>query len=1193
MDVSNFIPNYPNIDDDLLQQKLLDKTEFEILDPSNQKVDETYFRFQRNLGRLLSPYTPPHRMLVDYKVGVGKCVHRDTLISLQDKKVKIKDLFKKYKGEQIDENWWYAKDLKVESYHHGIGIYPEKVTKFWTQLVPKSDLVKITTDKGYIIKTKNHKIFTDAGWKKHIEIGDRIINSKLTVDKVVDVKYYSEKELVQVYDLEVEKTHTYIANNMVTHNTCSAILVNELYKLIERGGFRQTYVITSGPSLEQNFKEQFIRKCPGIAKEFTFDNFVDKKGMAREIKQHFIFRKYGAFATYINGKTTFKEVRGKRVKFVKPAKTDEFIKRQYSNRIFILDEGQALKNRGPRYDALQRIFDVAENVTVLILSGTPITEHPIEGVSLINLLKPKKDRMIISDNAFLKKYYNGLKFDSSKEQELLDFYKGYVTYLKQTGDIEKARFIENSKYPNTFKDFKTYNVKMEKFQKDAYLKSLKEKKVYKKRDKKRKGNILGLFLTDDKGQKLEVVSKEGGAFDKEALSSSIFVYPDGTYGSDGFKKNMKIIDGRPRFKDKKMEKQVIENIGKYSTVFAKSFEIIKNNPDRVFYIYFDTLDIGVHIYGTLLELVLKFKYWDGKRSRFSCDKTRPTYTKITQQQTKSKEELQKLLDQIGRKENADGSCVRVVLGSPVSGVGLTIPTATRVMVIGSQVSPANITQIPARINRPGSLKWVKEAGLPVDTETYLFAAITGTNDKSIDLHIYTLAQNKLILNKPQYELFKRADPFCAISYARNVTSKKDNYVCAFSKKPGKDKRIWTYERDPDDKTDLLFWKQDEINNLKLKMIEKVKDFGTVNIVDFLDDYDPMIVYRAVKELSKERVEVETFMGEKGAIFIKGDLLFVDPTVSGDPNSAFYIQSQTFPTSISLYDVMSRTFMDDDYETIEDIVQGNNVKENFERLSKYSQNFLWEEAWKRKDTSEIMKEIADLKPVYEIDGEIYNVVWAEPIAYERSNAAVPIEDPTKIRVFRDGNWVYFGSRDLGSLYPPIDEEDIDEARRRKDRANRYKNQYKDIVRKINNSVTQEIKDFGEDNQYGFYGFIDPKTDKFKIVITGGRNKGKVCSPSFTKVEHMTFFKKLGILDKLWTDEFDDPKIKKVQAQMKKDISDEEIARKLITVKKFDVPDNFTRKDKIAAIYILLPGGIPEAKRCGMLEKAFRDNEIMKE
>ena len=42
-----------------------------------------------------------------------------------------------------------------------------------------------------------------------------------------------------------------------------------------------------------------------------------------------------------------------------------------------------------------------------------------------------------------------------------------------------------------------------------------------------------------------------------------------------------------------------------------------------------------------------------------------------------------------------------------------------------------------------------------------------------------------------------------------------------------------------------------------------------------------------------------------------------------------------------------------------------------------------------------------------------------------------------------------------------------------------------------------------NEYGFYGFIDPKNNKFKIVVTGGKNRGRVCT-SFTKVEHMNMF-----------------------------------------------------------------------------------------
>lgn len=1029
MDVDSFIPSYPSLDDDLLQQKIYNKTEFEVLDPSNKRVDvvtnnvydiktrqkDVYFNFQRNLGRLLSPYTPYSRMLLFYDVGVGK--------------------------------------------------------------------------------------------------------------------------------------------------TCTAILAHELIKMIERQDFRETIVITSGPSLEQNFKEQFIRKCPGIVKEFTFDKFVDEPGIKRKIRQHFRFRKYGEFASFINGI--------EKSKANKKPKSDEFIKRTFSNRIFILDEGHVLKNKGPRYTALQRVFDVAENLTIIILTGTPITEQPVEAVNLINLLKPADQRLQITDSAFIKKYYNYLEFREDTSEELINFYKGYVTYLKQTDDIPVSEFMENPEHPSEFTEFKTYNVEMKKFQENIYSKSLKDKKI----TIKKTTNPLETIFQEQK----QFISKEGGAFDKFALASSIFVYPDGTYGSEGSKKNL----NNKGFKDKKMEKEIADNLQKYSTVFFTALNIIKEEDTRVFYIYFDILD-NLFLFSIFLEKVLKFKYWDGKSSRFVCDS--PKYVKITQEQTSSKEQLQKVLDEIGSEKNASGKCIRVVLGSPVSGIGLTIPTATRVMIIGSQVSPENIIQIPARINRPGSLKWLIKEGLPTDSATYLFAAISKSGEKSIDLHIYTLAQNKILLNTPQYKLLKQADPFCATSYKRNVTSSKDNYQCSFAVEHT-GKKIWSYPRDKDETTDLLYWKEEEIAQLRLEILNKIGEFGFVSVENFLETYNPMIVYRTIKEMSKERLEVNGM-----PVFIKGDLLFIDETISGDPNSMFYVKTQTFPTDITLYDVMSKRFMEQDKPVLNKIIDGENIEANFKKLSKYSQNHLWEESYKRQDCK-AMKKVAKLKPVYEIDGDIYNVVWAEPLHYERSNVLVPIDDPTQIRKFVDGEWIYVGTRNLGELYPPVGNEEQNELKIRKAKNNLYRLQYKDLVKKINQTVSKEIKDFGQDNEYGFYGFIDPKTNKFKIVILGGKNRGKVCSPSFKKDEHMRFFKELGILDKIYNGTYEP--LTRITESLDKDMSDKDINKNLVTIKKFVPPGDFTREEIITSIAILLPGGIPENERCAILQQEFKNNGILKE
>jgi hypothetical protein len=828
-----------------------------------------------------------------------------------------------------------------------------------------------------------------------------------------------------------------------------------------------------------------------------------------------------------------------------------------------------LKNKGPRYTALQRVFDVAENLTIIILTGTPITEQPVEAVNLINLLKPADQRMQITDSGFIKKYYNYLEFRDETSEELINFYKGYVTYLKQTEDIPVSEFMENPDYPSEFTEFKTYNVEMQKFQEKIYSKSLKDKKI----TIKKTSNPLETIFQEQK----QFTSKEGGAFDKFALASSIFVYPDGTYGSDGSKKHL----NSKGFKDKQMEKEIANNLEKFSTVFFTALNIIKEEDTRVFYIYFDILD-NLFLFSIFLEKVLKFKYWDGKSSRFVCDT--PKYVKITQEQTSSKEQLQKVLDEIGSEKNASGKCIRVVLGSPVSGIGLTIPTATRVMIIGSQVSPESIIQIPARINRPGSLKWLIKEGLPTDSATYLFAAISKSGEKSIDLHIYTLAQNKILLNTPQYKLLKQADPFCVTSYKRNVTSSKDNYQCSFAVEHG-GKKIWSYPRDKDETTDLLYWKEEEIAQLRLEILNKIAEFGFVSVENFLDSHNPMIVYRTIKEMSKERLEVNGL-----PVFIKGDLLFIDETISGDPNSIFYVKTQTYPTDITLYDVMSKRFMKQDEPVLNKIINGENIEANFKKLSKYSQNYLWEESYKQQDC-QAMKQVAKLKPVYEIDGDIYNVVWAEPLHYERSNVLVPIDDPTQIRKFVNGEWIYAGTRNLGELYPPVGNEEPNDLKIRKAKNNLYKLQYKELVKKINQTVSKEIKDFGQDNQYGFYGFIDPKTNKFKIVILGGKNRGKVCSPSFKKDEHMRFFKELGILDQIYNGTYEP--LSRITESLDKDMSDKDINKNLVTIKKFVPPDDFTREEIITSIAILLPGGIPENERCAILQQEFKNNGILKE
>jgi hypothetical protein len=820
--------------------------------------------------------------------------------------------------------------------------------------------------------------------------------------------------------------------------TCSSILVHEISKHFLNNTLKPTIIITKGKSLEDNYKNDFIKICPGIEKQFEQeDRIIDKTVIEREVKQNFSFKKYSAFASYLS------------------KLSDETIKETYSNRNFVLDEAQTIKNtKGKTYKQYDRLFHLITNATIILLSGTPNTDHPSEAAGLINLLKPK-DEQIQVGNKFLKHFYN--HDDLINENELLTFYKGYVTYLRQTSDITPAVYEQNSTFPSTFENFKTYNLVMRSFQESVYEKALKETHKTKKKEKGEEG--LDLFKRDKEGNLVYYESKGGGTFMKLAREAATFCYPDGTYGAQGFKKNLTKVGNKIEFKDKAMEEELKTNLKKYSISFAESFKIIQANPQRVFYMYFDNVNnSGLLMYAKLLELVLGFQVTDGKKTPIGG---KPKYVKIDGSQ---KTPISQIMRKVGSKENADGQVVRVVLGSPLSGVGLTIPNATVCMIFDAQFTPSDIEQIVNRINRPGTLKYVEEAGLPTDCKNYIFTAST-KDHKSIDLDIYAIAEHKIRLIRPQTELMKRADPLCLVSYNRNSLNGQEPYKCLSPKTSKKDET-----------TDVLYWSQAKVDEVVSLILDKIKD-STVKISDYLDAYEPMIVYRAVKSIT-----TNSKILDNGIIFLFGDLIFVDKTASGDPNASWYLETETFSTQTSLNDIFARQDLKNDQETIKEMYETKDT-DLWDNLSKFTRIGIWETLWNTKDKFE--KKLLNKFKYYDIEGVPFHILYAEPYNPQTTaNAnAIVIEKPDKIRFFRDGVWQY------------------------------YRDNIPEIIAKIKDVQKEKIKQeqVEIDTSYGMYGKYDAK-GQFQIVVLGkGRSSGKVCK-YFPKPEQREILAKVGKIPK---------------------------------------------------------------------------------
>lgn len=162
-----------------------------------------------------------HVYFICGKRGGGKCLHGDTLITLEDgSRVPIKKLKNNTK--------------KVFALDKNKMIISSKMTKFYERKVTK--LLKITLKSRKSIKlTPEHPLYTAKGWvpaeqlKKGVSIAttkkDKKTGYALFWDEIISIKPLEGK--FEVYDLTVPKHHNFVANDIIVHNSYTMGVIAE------------------------------------------------------------------------------------------------------------------------------------------------------------------------------------------------------------------------------------------------------------------------------------------------------------------------------------------------------------------------------------------------------------------------------------------------------------------------------------------------------------------------------------------------------------------------------------------------------------------------------------------------------------------------------------------------------------------------------------------------------------------------------------------------------------------------------------------------------------------------------------------------------------------------------------------------------------------------------------------------------
>lgn len=488
---------------------------------------------QSFLSNFINPETPYKGVLVYHGTGTGKCISGDSLITTNKGLIEIKRIWNMNNGiilKDTDDGLWSNIDnpITVTSYDKKREmIHDVPIKRLYKQYIKEYiKVVKLMNNKE-IICTLSHKLLTNEGWKSNISLNDQIyaknINGKYEFVKIMDIIYkYVEMD---VYDLEIDNYHNYLANDIFCHNTCASIAMAEKFKnQVQRYGTK-IYVLVPGPLLKANWKNEIL-KCTGetyIKKNDSSMHIsdIDKNKMQKvainNTSQYYYVMSYRSFGKKVLGERIADKISndGGKVKAVyRKTQEGEFerdvaIDRIYNlnNSVLIIDEAHALTGN-TWGDSVKKIINNSINLRVVLLTATPMKNVADDIIGLLNFLRPS-DAQIDRERIFTSNKNHLMDIKPGGLEYLKKMAVGYVSYLRGADPLTFAKRVEMGTVPKGLLFTKVIQCKMGDFQLKTYLTTIEA--IHDSLDRKSEAvaNFAFPILSDNKSEIIGTYGKEG------------------------------------------------------------------------------------------------------------------------------------------------------------------------------------------------------------------------------------------------------------------------------------------------------------------------------------------------------------------------------------------------------------------------------------------------------------------------------------------------------------------------------------------------------------------------------------------------------------------------------------------------------------------------------------------------------------
>jgi len=826
---------------------------------------------QSLLSNFLNPDTPFRGVLIYHGVGTGKCVHPETLIDLYNYpntnscwlKVPIyciwNDEYNNQSPVRIDYEGGEWIDLENSNNKYYVKSYDKTTNKFIKRPILKlyrekfdGFLRKIKLSNGsQIICSINHMFFSvKNGWTNQIKTSQTIlIGSNLNLNHCtccdMIIKPNIDDEICQtclanknynmncgviesiedfkyngyIYDLEIDTVHSYLANNILTHNTCSAVAIAENFKEQVKKYGTKIHILVSGPLIKENWKDEII-KCTKetYLKDISMNaGYIDEQEKAKQLKQaKLLSQQYYKIMSY---RSFYKKVLGQKIS---DKKFDENkIKKTYrknaegdferdvaidkidslNNTLLIIDEAHNITDN--EYgNAVKKIIDNSKNLKIVLLTATPMINFADEIIQLLNYIRPINDQMY-RDMVFTSDKSHLMSFKPGGREYLQNMASGYISHFRGLNPLTFAEGVDMGEVPDELLFTKLYRCPMLNFQTETYI------------------NILG-FQDDSLDRRSQAVSNfcfPGLDLDKKNII--------GYFGKEGMNTvrsqlkshkqilqkmiNDKFFDGKLNqndvIKESDKNKSITglilkkENIKHFSIKFYNALDNLEKlvegkNGAGTGFVYFNLVKVGIDLFTEVLQIngyleynedgnynindnvvdaITGLTYLEYKKSGSKNQFFPATYITMTGKNEEVLDQMpevkKKILDAVFNNiSNKDGRYIKLVLGSKVMNEGITLENVSEVHIMDVYYNLGKVHQVIGR-----ALRECKHYKITNDDNPFpkvrIYRYVVSLNNAAeltTEEQMYQKAEQKYLLIKDTERALKEVAFDCPINYHGNI-----------------------------------------------------------------------------------------------------------------------------------------------------------------------------------------------------------------------------------------------------------------------------------------------------------------------------------------------------------------------------------------------------------------------------------------